>query len=322
MKSSTRPLTVSRPAVALLAVCGALFIVARTTGSGWLVVILTGVAAIVVVAAVLPGIALRRLRVQVHAPRDATVGRAATIRVDLSGSRSPVKLRVANPPGQWTGAEPPVEGGLTVIPTRRGVVRSVDLEIRSGAPLGLVWWRRTVHLSLEQPLEIGPRPLDADAPTPRSAGPAGSDSRRSIGAADLVRSTRDYVSGDPIKLVHWPATARYGELVVKELESPVSATVAIVVELPAGDPDFTDEVAGYAAGIALAALRDGLPMTLVTLEPTGSRVGSVGATLEVGRRLARAVPGRPVAPHLPLEATVLRVGPGLEARTERGGISA
>ena len=289
---SIRPLTVSRPAVSLLAVCVAVFVVARTTGSGWLVVILTGVGAIVAVAAGLPGIALLRLRLAVEAPRDATVGRTAFLSINLTGP-SPIKVRSLVPSGDWTGAEPPVAGRLPVVPSRRGLVSEVVLEVRSGAPLGLVWWRRRYRFPLAQPIEVGPHPIDMPTPQPTAGGPAGHDARRTTGTADVVRSTRDYVAGDPIKLIHWAATARYGELMVKELESPVSAAVAVVVRLPSDDADEADQVAGRAAGVALAALREGLPVVLLTREAAGPRVGPVGSPLEVGRRLARAVGGPP-----------------------------
>ena len=48
-----RPANVSRPALSLAAVALALFGVARTTGSGWLIVILTGIAAVVVLLALI-----------------------------------------------------------------------------------------------------------------------------------------------------------------------------------------------------------------------------------------------------------------------------
>ena len=42
------------------------------------------------------------------------------------------------------------------------------------------------------------------------------------GRADVVRAVRPYVAGDPARLVHWPTSARRGELVVREHDPPAN----------------------------------------------------------------------------------------------------
>ena len=306
-----RPAALSRPAVALAAVSLALFGIARTTGSGWLVVVLTLIAAAVVLSAVLPAAGLARTALVATVPGDGTVGRELEVRVVLSGGSRAVKLRAVGFDGGWAGALVPADGLLRVTPRARGVVDALVVEIRSAAPLGLVWWTRRYAVALPTPLEIGPHPADVDGPPVRDDGPEGRDGRRLVaGAADAVRSTRAYLPGDPIKLVHWAATARFGEVMVKELEAVASPAVAVSVDLD-GPPAAAERAASRAAGVANAALRLGLPVVLLTAEAGGPRSGPAGSPRHVGRRLARAVAGPPAA--APAGAVVIHV----RARDER-----
>jgi uncharacterized protein (DUF58 family) len=287
-----RPAAVTRPALSLAAVTLAMFGIARTTGSGWLIVVLTGIGTVVGLAAVLPAFALRRVSVGVEAPRDATVGRLADFPVELGGGNHPLKLRLLGFEADWSGAIAPCTGTLAAAPTRRGVAKSITLEVRSAAPIGLVWWSRRVTVELTRPLEVGPRPAIVAAPTPTTGDELGHEAGRlSSVLADAVRTIREYVAGDPIKLVNWAATARTGELMVKELESPDAPSLVIAVDLRGGADDAVEAAASEAAGLAIAALRAGIPVSLLTAEKTGPRAGPVSAPVEVGRRLARAVAG-------------------------------
>lgn len=296
----SRPANLSRPALSLVAVAFALYGIARTTGSGWLIVILTGVAAVVALAAVLPWFALRNVAVTVEAPREGTVGRTAELTLDVTTGHASRPLKFALPgfDAPWTGVVTPARGRLPLVPTRRGVHTSVVVDVRSAAPLGLVWWRRRLLVELPRPFEVGPRPVEVDLAMRRGTDDTGTeDGRLTATTADAVKTIREYVAGDPIKLVHWAATARSGELMVKELESPVAPILCVAVDLRGGDDAAVEDAASRAAGLARAGLAAGVPVTLLTCEATGPRSGPVSSPSEVNRRLARAVPGPlPAAP--------------------------
>ena len=283
---------------ALVGFSVALLLVARTTGAGWTLVVVCCVAASVVIGAVWPFIVLRRLHVGVDAPADAVAGRPASLTLSLRGAASPLRLRVSDPPGELVSATAPAIGEVDVVPPRRGVIDEVTVVCEAAAPLGLVWWRRRWTLALDRPIEVAPvaieEPLAARALAARPGGEA-------------VRTLREYVPGDAAKLIHWPSTARRGELVVKELEEPDRPGLVLRVELGA-DPEQAEVVAGRAMGAALGALRAGLEVTLLTAEPTGGRAGSVRSPIEAGRRLARAVPGTPAEGPVPENAVVVRMG--------------
>jgi uncharacterized protein (DUF58 family) len=181
------------------------------------------------------------------------------------------------------------------------------VELEGSGPLGLVPWSRRQPLALAGAMEVGPAPSPVTMEDPPDAGIGAGDAwARSGPGDDTLRGVRPYAPGDPIRVVHWPATARWGDLMVKELDVPVAAAVVIVVDLR-GDHDASEAAASVAAGLAGAALRAGYVVSMLTAERDGPRAGSVTSSLEAGRRLARAVAdAAPVEPS-PDGAAVLRV---------------
>jgi uncharacterized protein (DUF58 family) len=283
----------------------AMFLIARTSGAGWVMVVLSGLLATLAVGVVWPALLLRSVRVSVSGPRDATVGRPARLRVDVAGWHQQLKVRVLVPSGEWTAVAVPAAGDVTVVPARRGVVHEAAVELRGAGPLGLVWWTRRGPVGLEHPIEVGPVP-DEPARLPRAAaGGAGGEPRTGAGL-DVVRTVREYVPGDPARLVHWPVSARHGSLVVKELDDPASRRLVIVVDLR-GEDDAAEDAASRAAGLAVRALREGLAVTMATAEVGETRTAAVKTRLDVSRRLARTVAGAPPEGPFPPGVEVVRV---------------
>ncbi len=303
-RGSMRPAR-SRPALILVAMAVAMFAIARTSGAGWVMVLLSGLLATLVVATTWPALLLRTVRVSVTAPRDATAGRPVPLRLDVRGRSQLLTIRVSSPPGVWTGVAVPAAGESNVVPERRGVVHDVAYELRGGGPLGLSWWTRRGRVQLEHPIEVGPVPAEPARLPVAGAGGAGGDPRAGAGL-DVVRGVREYVPGDPARLVHWPVSARHGSLVVKELDDPASRRVTIVVDLR-GAADAAEAAASRAAGLAIRALREGMVVTMATAEVDGGRVAAVKTRIEVSRRLARAVDGAPPEGPFPIGTEIVRV---------------
>ena len=307
--SGPRPAGVSRHAVVIVLIGFALFGIARTTGSGWLVILLAGLIGMLAVAVVLPVAGLRRVRVSVDAPRDGTARRPLTLDLRVSGAGA-LRLRCKNPPGPWSSASLPAAGPIEVVPERRGVIEEVIVELRGAAPLGLVPWRRTEKVRLPRSIDVGPMPIDTEVHLRRGRVSGAGDTTTQGFAEDDVRGARDYVPGDPLRLIHWHATARTGELMVKELEAPARAGIAVIVDLSSRYPEENEETAGRAAGIALGALRNGIPVTLLTAEAGGAVAAAADSPSAVSRRLARAIDGAPPPEGpIPPGAGVVRVSP-------------
>jgi uncharacterized protein (DUF58 family) len=235
-------------------------------------------------------------------PHDATVGDPVSTEILVRGRRSPVEVRMlsaAHP--TWYRIDPPDRGTLVAVARTRGVAGAAVFEIRGSAPLGLLGHRVRMVVELRHSLVVGPRPEPVEGARFPDRGAVPS-------AEEVVRGTRPWVQGDPLRSVHWPSVARSGELMVKELEPPPAPQVVIAVDL-ALPVDAAEHAAARGAWVAEEALRRGNVVTLWTIEgdrPVGARVRS---PLEVRRRLAAASIGSRFAS--PPEA-----GPVIWIRTE------
>jgi uncharacterized protein (DUF58 family) len=295
----------------LVGVAVALYVVGRTTGAGWDIVILSALLAVVALAVVWPAVALVGVNVRASTPPDATVGRPLPVTVTVTGHAFGLRVRVLTGSSRSYRVDAPGRGDVSVVPQRRGVVTDLVVEVRSASPLGLAAWRRRVRVALPHALEVAPQPLTMRYhPTQGSDREAQISPRSSTHGHDDTRGVRGYVDGDPIRLVHWPATARTGAVMVRELEGPKRSRLLVVVDLSADRPGAADEVeaaASRAAGLAIAALEHGTLVDLATVEAGGPRTAPVRSALEVGRRLARAVAGAPVPGTVPAGTEVRHV---------------
>ncbi len=266
-------------------------------------VVLLGVLAVGVVA---PLVLVRRIAVTASSPRDAVVGERVPIAVDLTGRCAGFEIRTLDPTGPWTRAAAPASGTVVHLADRRGLFHALRVEVRVTAPLGILAAHRVHWIPLAHAVEVAPSPLPmrwSPRPAPIEAG--AHHITRSNPTGDLVRSVRPYVSGDPQHLVHWPSSARLGELVVRELEPPAPVGAAVVVDLT-DLGELTEQAASYAMGACRAVLGAGGELFLCTAEAGGPVAERVRYPIDAGRRLARAVPGRPGEP--PPGWAVARVG--------------
>src|SRR5947209_17300032 len=132
-----------------------------------------------------------------------------------------------------------------------------------GAGLVACARRRTVRLA--RPLAVGPCPLPAAEPFPELFRTWGDGEARPAPTGDLVRGVRPYVAGDPMRRVHWRATARVGDLVVKEVEDTGAPRLYLALDLGAGGA-AGERAAGRAAWYALEGVRRGYQVVLATTE--------------------------------------------------------
>ncbi len=197
-------------------------LVAHSSGSGWVQAVGAALAAVLAVGIVGPALPARRASVTcTSSPSDGQAGRALTLTVRASG---PVRITPRTPPGAVTQATGSARGARTVAvritPGRRGVARSVALELATCAPFGLLWWAKDVEVALPRPLHVAPRPAGPGA-IGTTPDPSPGRSRRWVPAGTgEPRGTRPYRPGDRRGSVHWPSTSHVGALMVKETRAP------------------------------------------------------------------------------------------------------
>jgi uncharacterized protein (DUF58 family) len=289
-----RPARPRKAAVLVVALGGAFLAIARTSGAGWVLVLMALLAGLLVAGIVAPVVPLARLRLHVAPSPDAEVGRPLAIELRPGFGTGSVLVRIPALGLGWVRARPGVAEG---IPACRGIVEQVYVDAWCAAPLGLVAWQRRLRLVVPEPVHVAPAPSAVDLPPLPERHGRGDE---------VVRGVRRYEPGDPQRLVHWPSLARTGVLSVREFEAfdrPV-LTVAVMLDGPAGAAEV-EAAASQAAGLVGVALRAGLAVELWTAEVAGPVRAPVRTALDGGRRLAAAVAG-PLPDGLPAGAVVVR----------------
>jgi uncharacterized protein (DUF58 family) len=254
-------------------------------------------AAVLLTGMVAPAVPARRAVVAcTECPSDGQAGRPLAITLVAD---APVRLRPRYPVGPPSLAEGTVRGRrpveVTVTPDRRGVLERLVVEVATSAPFGILWWAKDVTVELPRPLHIAPRTGEPGALSTVTDDALGEAPLRTPAGMGEPRGVRPYRSGDTRRSVHWPATAHVGGLMVRETERQRDDPIVIDVVLP-DDPTLAEAETERVMGAVTDFLARGRPVVLGTDEPDGRALRPVRDRIDVGRRLARAVPPPRVAP--------------------------
>ncbi len=289
---------------------------ATNTMAGWLYALSGGTLALLGVAAVLPAISLRSLEVRRRPIAPVSAGDKITIELEIENrAREPKTLLQVIDILPFVLGEPIVrpiemiEPESTYVHTyyvevgRRGVYRWQEVQLRTGAPLGLFWCRRSrpvkaVAVVYPQVLPLKTCPLIDRIGQEDS--PQFYDRLRSQTATvGLTRNLRPYRHGDPTRLIHWRTSARYGELRVRELEVAAGGQ-EIIIGLDSGatwQPEEFERAVTVAASLYFYASKRLLNVKLWTAGTglvSGNRV--VLETLAAVNAGEDAVENRPKQP--------------------------
>ena len=259
------------------------FAAATNTLAGWLYVISGIMLAILAIAIVLPARSLRHIQLHRLAIEPVSVAEKFAIELVLANPTPVSKLllqvrdglppQLAASPRTAIEAIPP-QGNYRwryeLPAARRGIYRWETVELRTAAPLGLFWARRS--LSAPAKLVVYPTVLPlAQCPlldlTGRDTAKQLQGSINAQAAHEgVTRTLRPYRWGDPTRLVHWRSSARYGELRVRELEVFTSTqAIAIALDLTASwRPEDFEQAVIAAASLYFYAVRQQRPVTLWT----------------------------------------------------------
>ncbi|MCX7595742.1 MAG: DUF58 domain-containing protein [Fischerella sp.] len=265
-----------------IAIC--FFGAAINTMAGWLYVI-SGISfALLVIASFLPPRSLFGLVVNRRPIESVTAGDDLKVELEIvNPTKQAVNLLqvadivpfVLGKPQQQAIETIPAQKSYHWVyyyPTqRRGVYRWHTVELVSAAPLGLFWCRRQRECAARAIVYPPVLPL-ASCPLIDKIGQdesLNSDRRRQplqTGNEGLLRALRPYRIGDPMRLIHWHTSARYGELRVRDLEI-VTAGSETVIALDSSanweEPNFEQAVIA-AASLYFYAQRQQMQVQLWT----------------------------------------------------------
>jgi uncharacterized protein (DUF58 family) len=173
------------------------------------------------------------------------------------------------------------------LPTgERGIFPLGPLQIGLTDPFGLA--QRTTDAAPVATLTVYPR-VDEIRPLPQSQGaePTAARGRPSLtaGGEDFY-ALRPYQTGDDLRRVHWPATARIDELMIRQDEVPWQGRVSVLADLRADvqTPESLELSLSAVASIIHAGWRDHRQVRVVATDGTDTGFGSghhhLGAILE------------------------------------------
>lgn len=209
---------------------------------------------------------LSALHVISPAPLRATVGEPLVLDLDVRHTGGPpvrdVALRVES-----TGGGARAAGHLASLPSgaesrahvakrilRRGPERSLVLELATSYPLGLVEARRRVVLPVDF---LGlPRIGRFDDTARGRSGRALQlvTSRRTTRAEEEAAGLREHRQGEPARRIHWRASARREELVLRSFEARQTPPLRLILStwVQTSGP-FLDGRASFEAAVSLVA---------------------------------------------------------------------
>ena len=289
---------------------------ATNTMSGWLYALSGGSLALLAVAAVLPGKSLRSLEIRRRTIEPVSAGDRITVELEIENrSREPKTLLQVVDILPFVLGEPIVRPIEVIDPNsiyrdtyyleirQRGVYRWQEVNLRTAAPLGLFWCRRSlpvkaVAVVYPQVLPLSSCPI-IDRIGQEDSPQFYNRSRSQTATEGLTRNLRPYRHGDPTRLIHWRTSARYGELRVRELEVAAGGQEIIIAldSAAAWQPEEFERAVTVAASLYFYASKRLLNVKLWTAATglvSGNRV--VLETLAAVNAGEDAVENRPKQP--------------------------
>lgn len=229
--------------------------------------------------AIVAYLSMRNPRLDVDAPQVTVLGEPCRVEItDASPSGAVVSVH-STATGSADNTVRVGHNSSVVIHFDRRAAHSVLLgEMVVIGPLGIASCRRRFQVALPGGLAVGPPPASVAA-TPDLPSDEESSERHLVSrGSDLTRSVRPYRRGDAQALVAWKASARSGELMVRELEGTVDQELVLAVQVAKASARasgkqrhqsddsarLSEDAINRAAGYAIEAIRQGRAVRLVT----------------------------------------------------------
>ncbi len=302
VRRRTRP---TRRSWLLLLLAGLLYAAGSNASAGWVIVLAALALGAVPWAWVSARWAARTVQVRRVLPSRVTAGRPVSARLEIS-ARTPAMAVVED---DLLGAAG-VAGGLkdtatlhTEVTLRRGVLVEGEVRVLLADPFGLV--EVLVAATVPTFVEVLPDVplLDGGRPAAAWALEAGEEATRPGHGTELV-GVREYRHGDPVHAIHWRATARQGQPIVRELAEPARPRVRVELGTGPWEQDALDRAAELAAAVASDAVRHGA-VASVAADGDAYGWGPLAHRLLALLPPHPGAPARPLAPVPPADAEVV-----------------
>ncbi|MGF1482384.1 MAG: DUF58 domain-containing protein [Cyanophyceae cyanobacterium] len=215
----------------LIAIALCFFGAATNTMAGWLYVISGIILALLVLGAVLPVRSLSHLNIRRFPIEPVSAGHELTIELVLENLTSQPKtlfqaqellpFALSRPKPTAIAAIPAQETFIwsySITARRRGIYQWHEVQLRTGAPLGLFWCRRCWQVPARAVVYPKILPLKHCSLIEAIGNSPSTPKRYQAATEGLTKGLRPYRHGDSIRLVAWRRSARFDQLQVRELE--------------------------------------------------------------------------------------------------------
>ncbi len=244
---------------------------AINTGNNLLYIVLSMNLTLIVLSGFLSEWCIRGVAVEVRHASEAFASRDSLLAVTCSapGKRfPPTALSVSLAIGGvcFTTCFPEIAAGgsatrvLTVRPARRGKLPTGSCSISTLFPFAL--FEKSMDVLPRASLTVYPEPSDGRSPPPgqTAADPAGG-ARTPGREGTEIRGAREHVHADPVRDIHWKASARMGKWMVKERERESAPVANLSLPAPCHEIEFERHVS-RACAFVLRCEREGRPYRL------------------------------------------------------------
>lgn len=277
---------------------------AINTGNNLLYLAFSMNLSLIVVSGFLSEWTLRRVSLSARAASEAFAGQESFLAVTCSaeGKRFPsisLSARLRFDGETLTVRFPDVApgGAATRVaafrPPHRGRIHAMAATLSTRFPFSL--FEKSTDLEMPAELLVYPRPLAPDPAGPglREPGPSGNPWSAGRSGA-FPRGAREHLPADPVRDIHWKATARMEKWMVKEREAESIPAVDLRVPVPCPQEEFETRLSA-ACGSVIDLGRRGVPFRLWIGERLRSRETDGRAAALAALATARA-DGRDAGP--------------------------
>ncbi len=246
--------------------------VAYNTGNNLVFIVLSLTLSLIIVSGILSRFNLRKLVTTLHSPPVIFSDNPAVIALAIDhrdrafpvfGIGYALEIKRLDPDTMRPLDDPPVfeqkvyfaqiapgktsEKKIILPPLKRGLYQICVKTVRSGYPFGFFLKQAPYHL--EKNLVVHPRMVHLD----RNALPAvkknGVTTRLEPGEGVDLLSIRNYNPGDPLRRIHWKASAKAGRYLIRELAREQSPVISLFLPLTSS----REEAGSYEKAIRLTA---------------------------------------------------------------------
>jgi uncharacterized protein (DUF58 family) len=247
-------------------------VAAVNTGNNLLYITLSINLSLIVLSGILSEWCIRGVTVLVRHASEAFVSRESLLAITCfaGGKRFPptaLSVSMVLDGVTLTARFPEIPAGgestriLSVRPARRGTLSPGSCSISTLFPFAL--FEKSMDVSPRASLVVYPEPADAGS-SPRGEDPPepAGDVRIPGREGTEIRGAREHAPADPVRDIHWKASARMGRWMVKERERESAPVADLRLPVPCPPPIEFERLVSRACAFVLRCDREGRPYRL------------------------------------------------------------